>query len=276
MALKFEKEDKSKFLIILTASYLIISVISAFNLLGKISSNFWINGLLIAFIAVILHGYFRYGFKKFFILFSLTFFISWFFETLSILTGFPFGNYYYTDLLGFKLIYVPIVVNIAYFIVGYLSWTMGCIFLNELKENISKKHIFTLPLISSLIMLAWDLSMDPLKSTVRKYWIWEHGGAYFGVPLSNFFGWFFTMYIIFQIFTLIQYKTSNTKENNFGKSFWYVIPLIYGGISLDFLGSHGSEIEFNTTYISLLTITIFTMILISTLNIIHIKKIKNI
>jgi len=30
--------------------------------------------------------------------------------------------------------------------------------------------------------------------------VWHDGGAYFGVPLSNFFGWYMTVYLIYQAF----------------------------------------------------------------------------
>jgi putative membrane protein len=28
--------------------------------------------------------------------------------------------------------------------------------------------------------------------------IWEQGGGYFGVPITNYLGWFFTVYVFFQ------------------------------------------------------------------------------
>jgi putative membrane protein len=46
-------------------------------------------------------------------------------------------------------------------------------------------------------MVAWDLSMDPVWSTVMHSWIWLQGGAYFGVPVSNFLGWYLTVYVIY-------------------------------------------------------------------------------
>src|SRR5207237_1427582 len=44
--------------------------------------------------------------------------------------------------------------------------------------------------------------MDPTSSTIRHSWIWEQGGGYFGVPLTNYLGWFFTVYVFFQLFAL--------------------------------------------------------------------------
>ena len=47
------------------------------------------------------------------------------FENLGILTGFPFGRYYFTDVMGPKLFRVPILLGLAYLGMGYLSWTLG-------------------------------------------------------------------------------------------------------------------------------------------------------
>ena len=44
--------------------------------------------------------------------------------------------------------------------------------------------------------------MDPAWSTILHVCIWRNGGAYFGVPVSNFLGWYFTVYVIYQCFAL--------------------------------------------------------------------------
>ena len=51
-------------------------------------------------------------------------------------------------------------------------------------------------------MLAWDIAMDPDWSTVDHIWVWHSGGAYFGVPLSNFGGWFLTASLYYLAFAL--------------------------------------------------------------------------
>jgi putative membrane protein len=51
-------------------------------------------------------------------------------------------------------------------------------------------------------MVAWDLSQDPVWATVLHAWIFPGGGAYFGVPISNFLGWYLTVYVLYQSFAL--------------------------------------------------------------------------
>ena len=59
-----------------------------------------------------------------------------------------------------------------------------------------------IPLVASFMMVAWDLSLDPIASTINQTWIWTQGGGYFGVPISNFLGWSLTVYLFFQLTAL--------------------------------------------------------------------------
>jgi putative membrane protein len=63
-------------------------------------------------------------------------------------------------------------------------------------------RVAVVPLLAAFIMVAWDLAMDPVWGTVLHAWIWKQGGRYFGVSVSNFVGWYLTVYVIFQIFAL--------------------------------------------------------------------------
>jgi uncharacterized membrane protein len=53
------------------------------------------------------------------------------------------------------------------------------------------------PAIASFIMVSWDLTIDPMMSTITGNWVWHNGGSYFGVPVSNFLGWYLTVYVFF-------------------------------------------------------------------------------
>jgi len=128
-------------------------------------------------------------------------------ETVGVLTGFPFGQYSFTDRMGPKLLLVPILMGPAYFGMGYLSWTVARLILGR-QVGMSKLRVVVLPLAAAFVMVAWDLSIDPVLSTLGRYWIWQHGGPYFGVPISNFLGWYLTNYVVFQAFALYQFRRS--------------------------------------------------------------------
>jgi uncharacterized membrane protein len=55
----------------------------------------------------LLHGWLQYGLRAILLFAALSFVVGNFFENLSILTGFPFGHYYFTSLMGPKLFLVP-------------------------------------------------------------------------------------------------------------------------------------------------------------------------
>lgn len=89
----------------------------------------------------------------------------------SILAGFPFGHYYFTDLMGPKIFNVPILLGFAYVGMGYLSWTLGCIILGIKQRPVFGWQLVRLPMTASFVMVAWDLSMDPVRSTIQHGWI---------------------------------------------------------------------------------------------------------
>jgi hypothetical protein len=148
-------------------------------------------------------------------------------ENLGVLTGFPFGRYYFTDVMGPKLFFVPVSLGLAYLGMGYLSWTLARLILGGMRSPLAGSRIVTLPLVASFIMVAWDLSMDPIWSTIGHTWIWLDGGAYFGVPVLNFFGWYFTVYVFYQLFAIyLRARADNPDPLPVG--YWRLAVLFYG------------------------------------------------
>lgn len=123
-------------------------------------------------------------------------------ETLSLRTGFPFGNYYFTDVMGPKLFGLPFLLVLAYLGIGYCAWIVALLILGYRDAPLRGTRLVATPLLASFVMLAWDLAMEPHWATVGHAWIWRDGGPFFGVPISNFLGWFLTAYIFFQAFAL--------------------------------------------------------------------------
>jgi uncharacterized membrane protein len=85
---------------------------------------------------------------------------------------------------------------------GYLSWVLALVILECQNKPLSSRKVVLLPFAASLIMTAWDLSMDPVWADIDHAWIWRDGGSYYGVPISNFFGWILTTYVFYQLFAL--------------------------------------------------------------------------
>ena len=147
----------------------------------------------------LIHGARFYGVRGIATFMVICLVVGNFFENLGVRTGFPFGHYYFTQVMGPRILAVPIFLGLAYIGMAYLSWMLARLILGETP---SLRAVVTLPLLASAIMLSWDLSMEAVWSTIVRAWVWRDGGSYFGVPITNFLGWFLTAYVFYQLFAL--------------------------------------------------------------------------
>lgn len=184
---------------------------------------------------VLLHGSRQMGWRRILVFIVVTFLISWSYETLSIATGFPFGHYHYSDNIGPKLGTVPLLVMPAYFGVIYLSWQLARLLLQRFDQRIDAIQTWATPAVAAFIMVMWDVGMDPVLSTYGGSWVWHRGGSYFGVPISNFFGWYLCVWTILQVFALCLRRlpvqgVSGTPEDR--RENWLQVIVMYAGVAL--------------------------------------------
>ncbi|MDO8127315.1 MAG: carotenoid biosynthesis protein [Candidatus Brocadiales bacterium] len=257
----------------IAGSYLIFILVTGVTNIVPVGIGSNVNiGFL--FVFAIVHGLSRYRFRDLLVFFGIVFAISNLFENLSIMTCFPFGNYHYTDIRGIKLFLVPVTIAPAYFAAGYLSWSLAHILLDLWSNRLQRRNFILVPVVASFIMVAWDLCMDPVRSTVQKQWIWHEGGGYFGVPLTNYAGWYLCVYIYNQLFALYLSKTATKNEvmqPSLPKAYWYQAVLMYFtlGLSMPLLAIFGNNVlvidqsgktwATGDIYQSMTLITIFTM-----------------
>src|ERR1700730_6300 len=147
-----------------------------------------------------IHGAVRYRWRGVLAFLVICLVVSNILENTSILTGFPFGHYHYTS--GPKLFLVPLFIGPSYFATAYLAWVVATVLVGDVRRDSSWFTTVAVPVIASAAMVMWDLTFDPTASTIKQFWIWEQGGGYFGVPLTNYVGWFFTVYLFLQLFAL--------------------------------------------------------------------------
>ncbi len=63
--------------------------------------------------------------------------------------------------------------------------------------------------------------LDPVWSTIARAWIWTDGGSYFGVPITNFIGWYGNTFLIYLLFALYLRRRAiaiNVTRTRFWKS----------------------------------------------------------
>jgi putative membrane protein len=259
-------------LVILAAVYWALTLLDPWDLSGPAGDAVYYVQNLAWLAFVLIHGRRRYGWDNLFVFFGITFLISWSSEATSIATGFPFGNYHYTELLGPKIGTVPMAVMPAYFVAGYLAWTMGTVFLGNLGTGMQRRNLFLVPVVASFIMVMWDFCLDPIRSTIDGAWIWEDGGAYHGVPLSNYFGWYLTVFTIFQFFALYLYRFSRDERVGQSKTYWTLAPVMYLGLAVGFLLNPFYQTTNLEIYRSVFVGCLLTMVFTSALNIIFVNR----
>ena len=126
-------------------------------------------------------------------------------------------------------------------------------------------------------MAMWDLVTDPQASTINGTWIWEDGGVYFGVPISNFIGWVFVVYVFLQIYTLYisfrEVKSENVSLTS-KKSYWIQPCIVYLFMGLGIVIDGIIKTKNIEIYASMGMISFFTMVFIAYIAFLNIKNSK--
>ncbi len=153
---------------------------------------------ILAFVFALLHASQRMGWQRSLLLMGLTFGVGLLFESVGVLTGWVYGPYHYTAHLGpLFLGLVPYLIPIAWFMMMYPSYVIA----ERLIPVSMKKWGWRLGVaaLGGIVMTAWDVVMDPMM-VAGGNWVWEVEGAYFGVPLQNYWGWWLTSFVTLALF----------------------------------------------------------------------------
>ncbi len=138
-------------------------------------------------------------------------------EVLGERTGFPFGAYTYLA-PGPALFGVPLLVPL-----GWFAFTL--IALAVAPRGRARW-------LAPLALVAWDLGLDPLM--VREgFWAFEQG-AYFGVPWSNFAGWYLAGWLLVALLLWIEPRLAHEEGGDLRATFAAQAFLI--GLGLAFFG----------------------------------------
>jgi putative membrane protein len=165
---------------------------------------------LTGFIFALLHASDRLGWKKAALLLVFVFVVALLFESVGVATGLVYGPYHYTEKLGPKFLdLVPYLIAVAWFMMMYPSFVMAEWLVPSAWTG--AKRLLSIAAVGGLIMTAWDVVMDPIM-VAGQHWIWEQPGAFFGVPLQNYWGWWLTVFTTFVIYLLVTRNKPSVKE----------------------------------------------------------------
>ncbi len=111
-------------------------------------------------------------------------------ELIGTTSGYPFGNYAYTEFLGYKVAgHVPFSIPLSWFYVGFACYVLGALIADRFK--LAPPWAWGVGL-GVWFLTVWDLVLDPAMAHADlavKFWEWSDTGPYFGMPIQNFVGW---------------------------------------------------------------------------------------
>ncbi|MEI8348910.1 MAG: carotenoid biosynthesis protein [Candidatus Omnitrophota bacterium] len=180
-------------------------------------------------LAIYLYFAYTRGWKSMLIVVMFTYIYVVLAEELSIYTGFPFGNYYYT--IGPKLDKVPVILGLIWF----YYFVFPCYFVSKLivegkPFGLTKgtgKLIFT-AFIGGILAAGIDMVIDPVLATRFGEWVWtsnSHTG-YYGIPYINYLGYVIVLIPAYFLIGLLERKL-NAKPMGPVNLFIGAIPLFF-------------------------------------------------
>ncbi len=116
--------------------------------------------------------------------------LGWLSELLGVHTGFPFGPYRYTAVLGPSVAGVPLVMTAAWVVVFAFAWQAA---------GGWRLPAWVRAAAGAAAVTSVDFVIDPLAAGPLGYWTWSAGGPYYGIPWSNFAGWFGVSLMLFAV-----------------------------------------------------------------------------
>ena len=132
--------------------------------------------------------------------------ISFISELSSINTGFPYGWYYYIDATKDRELWVagvPFFDSLSYVFLAYCSYATALLVISPLKawrwdfvtlETRAIRSSLSVLFLGSLFQVFLDILIDPVALQGRRWFLgqiygYREAGIHFGVPLSNYAGW---------------------------------------------------------------------------------------
>ena len=146
--------------------------------------------IVLGAVTMVLFGVATIGWRKTAIFFGVSVPLSLTSELLGTGTGWPFGNYAYTDFLGWKVLgHVPYSIPLSWFYIGFACYLLA----RQIVHRLGIGHVTFWTLFGGVWLLTvWDLVLDPAmahEALTIQFWVWFQEGPYFGMPIKNFIGW---------------------------------------------------------------------------------------
>jgi putative membrane protein len=167
----------------------------------------------------------HWGFARTLKFLFLGYFIAWGSEALSIRNGYPYGMYYYhyDQMVGEPfLLGVPVWDSLSYVFLSFAGYMMA-LYLRTRWDRFTPiprlQASWGTVFMGAILTVILDIVIDPLANLGEQWFLgdifhYPPGGQYFGVPLSNFAGWFLVALTILIAFRLSDRLEDVPKNSN--------------------------------------------------------------
>jgi uncharacterized membrane protein len=158
--------------------------------------------LLLLFIAI------NHEAKTKFWVFYVTYILAFSIEAVGVTFGWPFGDYTYGPVLGWKLFETPLIIGVNWIVLLYGA--------NSIANYVGLTAI-TRALCAAALMVFIDYLIEPVAIQLD-FWSWERGTP----PLENYLGWFAASFLISLLWQL-----AKVQLNQLIGAAMYVIQLLF-------------------------------------------------
>ncbi|MBI5124930.1 MAG: carotenoid biosynthesis protein [Planctomycetes bacterium] len=169
----------------------------------------------------LLAGGLQLGLKRITVFTLLAYLIAFTSEYSSTRNGIPYGPYIYTGETHGKELYisnVPFMDSLSYSFLAYFSYSLALLLVSPVSRKGWRFELIAPPwhsrwvlFLAATLMMLQDVVVDPVALRGSQWFLgqifyYPDGGIYFGVPLSNFFGWFVVGLAIIYCFQRLDQK----------------------------------------------------------------------
>jgi len=214
------------------------------------------------------------------VLFSVAgYLIAWGSEYSSVHNGIPYGYYYYLEYTKGRELWVggvPFMDSLSYVFLAYAGYSMALMVISPvaflgrmvyLLETRKIRNSLSARFLGALFFVYLDIIIDPVALQGHKWFLGQiYGypgkGVYFGVPISNFIGWFLVGFLLIYVLQKIDHSLDTSTDYVGYKYPWrYLIgPGLYVGILIFNLSVAFSIGEYHMGWVGIFIVLLPTVL----------------
>ncbi|MES2558574.1 MAG: carotenoid biosynthesis protein [Bacteroidota bacterium] len=150
----------------------------------------------------------------------IVFVFGWILSYAGVETGVVFGQYFYGNNLGYKVLDIPIVIGLSWLLLNYCS---SIIAHRLCSQSVMLNRWFPKAFLAATLMVLLDVFMEQ-AAPMYDYWYWKNQT----VPMQNYTAWFAFAFAFNYLFQRLEINAQNKVAIA-----WYIIMIVfYAGLSM--------------------------------------------